>query len=90
VVERHRRRHFPLPAREDIARHRVSFFGLDVLGDVLRCGKPRRCALLANVILLLATQEGAKVHSELVRAAIMIRDGLGADFVGDTIDLDSA
>jgi len=46
--------------------------------------------LLANVILLLATQEGAKVHSELVRAAIMIRDGLGADFVGDTIDLDSA
>jgi len=90
VANRYRRRHFTLPSREDIARHRVSFFGFDVLGDVLRCGKPRGRALLADVVLLLAAQKGAEVHGELIGASIMIRDGLGADFVGDTVDLDSA
>jgi hypothetical protein len=81
---------FRFQLAKNIARHGVGFLGFDVFGGGLRMGKPGRCALLADVILLLAAQEGTEVHRELVGASIMIRNRLVADFVGGTVDLDGA
>jgi hypothetical protein len=68
----------------------MGFAGLDMLGGCFWRGKPCGQALLADVLLLLAAQEGTKVHRELVRATVVIRDRFRADFVGDTVDFDSA
>lgn len=79
----------PLPTREDIARHFVCLSGLDMLDDRLRFRQPSGRACFADVIVLLAAQEGAEVHRELCRAVVMTGERLGADFVDGTIDFDS-
>lgn len=85
---RHLRRDLPPPAREDVARHRVRLFGIDMLGNGLGHGQPVCRSLFADVVLFLRAQEGAQVHREHLCAAIMTGDGFRADFVGSVVDFD--
>lgn len=63
---------------------------LDVLSDVLRRGKPLGQAFFPDVILLLAAQESAEVHRELVRPPVVVGDSFGTDFMRGTVNFDRA
>ena len=85
---RQRRRDLSPPAREDVARHRVRLFGIDMLRDRLIGRQPVCRRLFADVVLFLGAQKRAQVHREHLRAAIMTGDSFGADFVGGVVDFD--
>ena len=85
---RHRRRDLSPPGREDVARHRVGLFGIDMLGDGLIRRQPVCLRRFADVVLFLGAQKRAQVHREHLRAAIMAGYGFRADFVRGVVDFD--
>ena len=68
----------------------MGFVSLNVFGGGLWRGQPRGHARLSDVVLLLAAQKRAEVHRELLGAPVMTGDGLGTNFMGNTVDFDCA
>jgi hypothetical protein len=61
-----------------------------MLGDSLRRRHPCGRGRFTDVVLLLRAEKGPEVHRELVGVAIVVGDGLGADFVCGTFDFEGA
>lgn len=58
----------------------MRFFSTDVLGNVMCGGQPGGRGDFTDVVVLFGTQEGAKLHRELVCAAIVAGNRLCTDF----------
>jgi len=78
------------PAGEDIRRDFMSLLGAHVLGDRMGGGQPGRGGNFTDVIVFFRAQKSAKLHRELIFAAIMAGDRLNADLKRNAFDFEGA
>lgn len=57
----------------------MRFFRADMFGDRMRGGQPGWRGNFTNVIVLFRTQKSAKLHRELIFAAVMAGDRFNAN-----------